>query len=127
MCRVVEIILRRAYAGDEPWGTPHALPPVADPDRVHAIRNRLFAAKNCGQLEDIFGARHSISVMYQRADGRLGNRAAPGSGGYVLVIRAWPLIFGRREITERVRRGEQLAFNPMNGYALCTARTADIT
>ena len=112
-CTVIEKIIDAALSGAKPWGTPYPMPPLTDEQQAHATRNKLFGAKNCRQLEAKHGAKHSISVMYAKPDGTLTNTRVPGQGGYVLVIRAWPLDTGRRAIVNRVANGEPLAYNPM--------------
>jgi hypothetical protein len=110
MCKVVGAIAERVASGAEPWGTPHAMPPLADEMTAHATRNRLFNARNCGILADAFGEL-SVSVMYARAGGALTNTRVPGDGGYVLVVRVFDRDTGRRAIINRVNAGQPLAYN----------------
>ena len=111
MCKVIEAIVKRAVSGAEPWGTVHDLPPVAAEDRAHAFRNRLFNARNCGQLADRYGPL-SVSVRYRHPDGELRNKRAPGGRGYVLAVAVYPRDAARAEITRRVGDGQRLAYNP---------------
>src|SRR5258707_4594 len=99
---VVQAIIDRARAGTEAWGPPHPMPPLADEQQARAVRNRLFGAKWCGQLEDAYGTKHSVSVKYEQPDGRLADRRVPGRRGYVLVVIVWgPVDVGRRAIVRR--------------------------
>lgn len=111
MCVVVEKIIQRVEAGTEAWGTPHAMPPLADEMTAHATRNRIFNSRNCGQLADAHG-QISVSVTYAKPDGTLTNTRTPGNGGYVLVIRVYSREIGRQAIVNRVRNGQALAYNP---------------
>lgn len=111
-CRVVQQILQRIESGAEPWGSPHPMPALPGEQEAHEIRNKIFGAKNCGQLADDHG-EISISVMYDPGDGKpLTNKRVAGPGGYVLVVRVFTREAGRRTIVNRVRAGEPLAFNP---------------
>jgi len=115
MCRVVEVILKRVAEGTEPWGTPHPMPALADEMAAHRTRNRLFGARNCGQLAKLHGAI-SVSVTYLKPDAvTLTNTRTPGPGGYTLVVRVYDRDTGRRAIINRVRNGDALAYNPLKG------------
>ena len=111
MCEVVAVILGRVAAGTEAWGTPHAMPALSDEMTAHATRNKIFNARNCGQLADVHG-EISVSVMYAKPDGTLSNKRVPGPDGYRLVVRVFTRDVGRRAIINRVANGEQLAYNP---------------
>lgn len=114
LCKVVEAIAARAAAGQEPWGTVHPMPPVADAAQVHQVRNRLFGGRVCRQLSTRFGEL-SVSVRYQQPDGSWENKRTPVNGAYVLGVAVYLRDAARSEITGRVRRGEPLAYNPLRG------------
>jgi hypothetical protein len=113
-CKVVQAIIERARVGAEPWGTPHPMPPLIDEANAHSVRNKLFGAKWCGQLEDKYGTKHSVSVKYRQPDGTLADRRVPGEGGYALVVIVWgPVDVGRRKVVRDVAAGKPLAYNPL--------------
>lgn len=111
MCKVIEAIAERAASGTEEWGTIHDMPPVGDEVKAHALRNKLFNARNCGQLADKYGPL-SVSVRYRHPDGQLRNQRVPAGRGYVLVVAVYPRDMARAEITRRVGDGKKLAYNP---------------
>lgn len=110
MCKVVEVIAARAAAGQEPWGTVHAMPPVADAAQAHSVRMRLFNGRRCSILAKRFGTI-SVSVRYRQPDGTWENKQAPVNGAYVLGVAVYLRDAARAEIVGRVNRGEALVYN----------------
>lgn len=111
LCKVVEVIAARAAAGQEDWGTVHAMPGVADAGQVHSVRMRLFNARRCKILAGRFG-QISVSVRYQQPDGTWENKRTPVNGVHVLGVAVYLRDAARAEIIGRVRRGDQLDYNP---------------
>ncbi|HEX4788776.1 MAG TPA: hypothetical protein VH372_09970 [Actinospica sp.] len=109
-CPVVGAVAEQVKAGNEEWGTPHPLPPVASDLLAVQIRQGLFRGRDCAQLKKKHGTL-SVAVGYQRADGTLSNKLVTSGGKYILVVRVWSRDIAKQEIARRVGDGEQLHYN----------------
>lgn len=102
-CPVLEAVRSRIDSGREQWGQLHEMPPVADEASAIDAKKGLYRARNhTGKKR---GACSPVAVSVQADYNKLSD------GTYQVWFRVFRRQDAKREIAQRVNRGEELAYN----------------